>query len=463
MRNFVHFSINGKEYKVSGSKAFMQMSDFLRYDRCLTGTKVVCAEGDCGACSIMKATPQTKEYLAVNSCISPVFIFDGCHIVTVEGLKQNNQLHPIQKAMNENFGAQCGFCTPGFVVALANMFEQKSKITEKMAKNFLTGNLCRCTGYQDIINAAVAVRPKDIKKVKDMFKPFDLEPEEVSIEHENLRLFLPKTLDSATQFLKDHPHTRIVSGATDLGVQVNKEKTEFLNVMSLHLIDDLFKIEERDGSYFVGAKSSLDAIEKYFEKHIPEFAEFLTIFASPQIKNHATLVGNIANASPIADTTPCLMSMDAIVHLQSAEGKRSVPLDQFYLDYKKMDLKPGELITALEIPSPPQQRFFKNYKVSQRRDLDISCVNASIIAQGTDQIDDIRISWGGVGPTTLRMKKTEATLKGKSLDQETINQAKQALLSEMTPITDARGSAEFRKLISMNLLDKFQADWEART
>lgn len=469
MRDYIILYINGKEHRVRGSQVFLPISDYLRYGQTLTGTKIVCAEGDCGACSILKAFPNQNgefSFSAVNSCISPLYLYDGSHVITIEGLKNENGLHPVQEAMVAENGSQCGFCTPGFVVALTAMFEEKTTTSPQKTKNALTGNLCRCTGYHDIIKAALTVDTNQVKKIKDHYQSKELienllahKKQAVHIRTEERELHIPVELEAALP-TKDQ-RTRIVSGATDLGVQFNKEKIELEKVLSLHLIDELYQIGHQDNQISVGAKVTISQFQNFVAQQIPEVDNFLNIFASPQIKNVATLVGNIANASPIADTTPFLMALDTIVDIASSKGRRQIALKDFYRGYKDLDLKDDEIILRILISVPENKRFFKNYKVSQRRDLDISCLNSSFLFHFDETtINQARVVYGGVGPTTLRLPKMESYLEGKKFCSSTVEGAKKLLLEEISPISDARGSDRFRKTMALNLFDKFFHEWE---
>ena len=477
MRNYVRFYLNGEAQTVKGEDAFLQMSDYLRYVRHLTGTKIVCAEGNCGSCTVMRALPLNAnklDFVAVNSCIAPVYLFDGCHVVTVEGLKTANNLHPIQNSMVQNCGAQCGYCTSGFVMAITNLFEQKQSVTEKHVKNYLTGNLCRCTGYFDIINSAMAVDPLQITYLRDQYFTGDSLKDlhehhkvSVSIEFESLRLFIPTNLNEALRYKAERHHSRIVSGATDLGVQANKDRIDLDDVMSLNLIEELYPIENNKNEVVIGAKASLARIQDATSDSLSDLSHFLNIFASPQIKNHGTLSGNIINASPIADTIPVLMIHDSRVEFASQSGVREVPLEKLYLGYKKLDLKAYEFLTKIIIPRVSENSFVRAYKVSQRRDLDISGLNAAFLIR-TDQnsVMDFRLSLGGVGPVTVRLRNTEALLKGKKvnnskLSDELVSQIKKSILTEIIPFSDLRGSKEFRQILALNLFDKFLAEWNS--
>jgi xanthine dehydrogenase small subunit len=462
MRNFIQFWLNGKKKEVSGELALMTFSNYLRYEQQLTGTKVVCAEGDCGACTIMvarNAFATRRDYFAVNSCIAMTFAMDGCHIVTVEGLNENKQLSEVQNSMVRNFGGQCGFCTPGFVMAITNLHEHKKNPTEQNVKNYLTGNLCRCTGYAPIIKAALDVDATKHKKICELFplhNTSNILNDPVHMQNETAEFYAPISLAEAVEYKRRHPNAMIFSGSTDLGVQYNKGFIRPDKILSLHLIPELYENRIADDEVFVGARVTLNELEDLISNSIPALSDFLHIFASPQIKQSATLIGNLANASPIADTTPVMMALDAVVHVYGSKGLRKIPLDELYIGYKKLSLSSEEIIKGVSFRIPDSKVRFKNLKVSQRRDMDISTVNASFMfhLQG-DVIQDLRIVYGGVGPTTIRLKKIENNLRGKVVSSELIAETKKEITDSVHPISDVRASADYRKLVVGNIFQKF--------
>lgn len=466
VRDYVVLTINGKVHKISGERAFLPFSSLLRYEMSLTGTKVVCAEGDCGACSVLyrRHSAESEKFQAVNSCISTSFLMDMSHVISVEGLAKAEQLSEVQDAMIKNFGGQCGFCTPGFVMALASMYENTNQITEQKVKNYLTGNLCRCTGYQPIINAAMAVDTKKIAPLKSCYNyeglSKDLESDQsipIKITVGEKEFFAPTTLAMAAEYKKNHPHVRLFSGATDIGVQINKGKNPGVHLMSLHLIPEMYLLKQEADQIVVGARVNLTSLQKFLENKSPKFAEFLNIFASPQIKNAATLVGNLANGSPIADTTPYLLTADAVVELYGSSGARSVPLTDFIKGYKTFDLKDDEFITGIrfKIPNASSSKIGL-FKVSQRRDLDISCVNSSFIFQTQNKkIEKAKIAFGGVGPKALRLFNVEQVLEGQEMTAALADKAKKMISESITPISDLRGSAEFRSRMCLDLFERF--------
>ncbi len=476
-RQSVLFYINEKRYEVFGKQTLMNLSDFLRYEQSLTGTKVVCAEGDCGACTVLKASVHELNrnrfvFKSVNSCIMPVLSLDGCQLVTVEGLKKEAELHPVQKSMVDNFGSQCGFCTPGFVCAMAGLVEdsvlQKKEITEKRTKNYLTGNLCRCTGYDPIVKSALAIDLNKVETLQDRYhdskKMSELKSvvqKDVEIQVDKLKVFLPTTLKRALEIQKKYPTTKIVAGATDLGVMVNKCRFQYEAVMSLQNIEEMTEIKKAKDFLIVPSRVTLTKLQKYLEKEFPEMDRMLNIFASPQIKNSGTLVGNLVNASPISDTIPFLMISDAKIEVQKAGGKRLIAIDEFFLGYKKLALKSQEIVTAVHIPIPKGKQISKLYKVSVRKDLDISAVTmAARLKIKGNKIEEARLAFGGVGPTVARLKTVEEAWTAQELSSAMIRRAAEELPQFIAPLSDVRGSKEYRLLLCQNLLKKFADELE---
>lgn len=476
MRDSVLLYLNGERVVVPAAQAGMMLSDFLRYERALTGTKVVCAEGDCGACSVLRLVPGPAKrplFLPINSCIITVAQCDGSSLVTVDALAREGKLSPAQNAMVRAHGSQCGFCTPGFVVAITGLVEKKlcagrrsGSCTAREAKNATTGNLCRCTGYQPIVDAATAIDLGECESVAKRFysKAQDAELKRIRkiplrIETESFSAYAPRKLADAAKAYAKNPDLRVVGAATDLGVAVNKGKMKLPAILSLHLIDELYATKIAKKRITVGARVTLSELRAAVKGKIPEFARFLDLFASPQIKNSATLVGNIANASPIGDTPPFLLVAGTVLHVVGPKAKRKIPLENFYLGYRKTALKRGELIAAVEFDIPAAAESLALYKTSQRKDLDISAVNAAFRIEWADRartrIKTARIALGGVAATPVRSVAAEKALAGKSPNPATLAKALDALHDSITPMSDLRGTGEFRRVVVENLFAKF--------
>lgn len=489
MRDHIIFFINGKPHHVSGRAAFSTLANHLRYELGLTGTKIVCEEGDCGACSVLigRVNGDQLEYQAVNSCIQALVQLDGTSIITVEGLQgEGGELTPVQQAMVRCHGSQCGYCTPGFVVALTALFEDSDRLEESDVRDGLTGNLCRCTGYEPIIRAALEVKGEQLQRARDFYPMGPLihaiqsvRSEAVRINWEGRTFFAPTAIEEAVRFKQEHAPVTIVQGGTDVGVWVNKRGFAAPALMSLANVPGLDQISYEVGNLTVGANVTLAKLEAFIRDefrvdgaglgatHAPaaaalrEFARILHVFGAPQIKNAATLAGNIANASPIADTLPFLFVMDANLELTGVSGVREVPINDFFKGYKQVDLAPDEIITRVVIPADDGRRttdgeVLRLYKVSRRRDLDISAFAAAIRLQMSDgRIESARLAFGGVAPVVLRLKKTEEFLAGKRPSLELFEHAGRLARTEVAPISDVRGSKEFRFQLAANIFSKF--------
>jgi xanthine dehydrogenase small subunit len=459
MRDHVLLHINGVPHRIGGADVFQTLSRFLRYEERATGTKIVCEEGDCGACTVLVGRPENGvlRYRPVNSCIQMLFQLDCTHVVTVEGLGRSGSLTPLQDAMVQCHGAQCGYCTPGF-------FERTEAPSADEARDAVTGNLCRCTGYEPIVRAAVSAKSQP--RVEELFSSAPILQAIESAAREPVRVenfARPVTLDEAVAFKAGHPNTVVVQGGTDFGVWRTKRGFVPEAVLSLDGIEGLDRIEtgEREGArvLFVGGRAKLAQFEEAARALVPELAPIMDRFGSPQIKNAGTLAGNIANASPIADSLPFLFVSEAWLELTGVAGTRVVPIASFYLGYKKLDLRPDEIITRIAIPLPPADEVLRLYKVSKRSHLDISTFTAALrMKRSGGRIESIRIAYGGVAPVVVRLRETESFLAGRSCELETFAAAAEIARGEIAPITDVRGTREHRLQLASNILSRFYYD-----
>jgi xanthine dehydrogenase small subunit len=467
--------INGTRMEIGGDRAFMPLGNFLRNEESLTGTKIVCAEGDCGACTVLIAKDTGADgklnFKAVNSCILPLYLVDGAQVVTVEGIGKSCgmdiDLHEVQKKMIDCNGAQCGYCTPGFICAMAGAVEKLkvdgAVVTEKKAKNYLTGNLCRCTGYQPIIDAMTSVDLDKTELLRDRYHNAEwisemkaIRERSVEMKFSQKSIFIPAKLSEALSIKAREEDIRLVAGSTDLGVVVNKGKLSTPKAMALYHIEELRKISHDDQHVTVGASVTLTEFEKYVETHLPEMYHMLHIFASPQIKNQGTLVGNVVNASPIADTIPFLMVSDAIVELQSVKGVREVVLKDFYVGYKKLNMDLSEIVTRIKIPVVAKNEKTRLYKVSMRKDLDISAVTfAARVKFDGKKMGSVKIALGGVAATVIRLMDIEAKLTGQDFSVSLIEASGDSLDQYIKPLSDLRASKEYRMLVAKNYFKKF--------
>jgi xanthine dehydrogenase small subunit len=501
MRDFLLIYVNGTRHEVRGPRAFQSLSDFLRYDLRLTGTKVVCSEGDCGSCSVFLGTAGRSEnsidYRTVTSCIQFLYQIDGAHVVTVEGLKYDGQLNPVQDAMVRCHGAQCGFCTPGFVVSLCSLYESgglpasagsASRVSETHIRASCVGNLCRCTGYEPIVRAGLEVDAARMRPLNELYASQSIlddlrahARDDVLIRTDDRTCFIPTSVASAARFRADHPDCAIVAGGTDLGVQINKGIRDPAVILSTSALHELREVDRSGDTLVVGATATLSELERACAGALPEYARLLYWFGSPPIRNAATLGGNIANGSPIGDTMPALYVLDAEVELTGVSGARRVNFNDFYTGYRKTVMAADELITRVFIPLPAPGELFKLYKVSKRKDLDIAAVTAAVrmrlvtrgsgvspehappqrLAHGRDAhatIEEARLAYGGVGPNIIRLRQTESFLRGRTFTLDALREAGRMARSETSPISDVRGSDEYRAQLVENILRKFYYD-----
>ncbi len=465
-RSTVHLLLNGTSTTVGSEFAHLNLGAYLREQRRLTGTKLVCSEGDCGACTVLIANAHSKEkipFKAINSCIFPVTSADGCSVITVEGLSQvatSKSLTEVQKKLVESTGTQCGYCTPGFVMTLTGYLQEPESQKSCSLQEALVGNLCRCTGYLPIIEGAKKIDPKKNPNLRQFFfNPQQLKllklatQDPLEIENSNFHYFAPKTVASIKN--KITQKTTLVSGNTDLGVLVNKDKLEITRAISLNQLTSAKKISKKPNSITIGHGVTITEFESIIKKQIPELFQFLKRFASPQIKNSATVIGNIANASPIGDLPPALLALDASLTFRNLKTNkaRKLQLSAFFIGYKKTALKPFEMIESIEIPIA-KNSIFRIFKASQRRDLDISTVSAALLYKKKT----LRFAMGGVREKPIRLLKTELLLNQLDIPKMTepeISRSCQVLLSEITPLSDLRGGAEYRKTVATNWFKSF--------
>ena len=480
MRDHLVLFVNGKRHVVAGSRAALTLSEFLRGDLSLVGTKIVCSEGDCGACSVLVGRPSSGgdhlEYRTIDACIAFLYQLDGCHVVTVEGLKRSGVLSPVQQTMVDQHGSQCGFCTPGFVVAMHGMLENRAgngdaaRLTEAELRHGLSGNLCRCTCYVQILEAGAAINATGTSPLRDTYPEADMLAEFARLADQSVltewhdgrserRVCVPRTIDEAVQFKSRHPDAKVVCGATDVGVQRNHRRIDPEAILCLNVVAELDYVSEDDGQLVIGAGATWSRIERFVEHRVPEYHQILTRFGSPQIRNVGTLGGNLANASPIADSLPFHYVADSELELVSVRGTRRVAVTDFYQGYKQLAMEADELIVAVHTPLPADDEMLKLYKVSKRRDMDISTVTAAVLLRlDGETIARARLALGGVGPTVVRLPKVERLLAGRPFTADTMRQAGRTARGEITPISDVRASAEYRLQLAENLLAKSYYD-----
>jgi xanthine dehydrogenase small subunit len=464
MRDFIVLYINGKKHTIKVANTHKNLSSYLRDNLHFTGTKVVCSEGDCGACTVLayKVNGDFNKFVTINSCIAPLYLLDCSHIITIEGIEEK-ELHPIQKSFAKHHGTQCGFCTPGFINAFASMCDdvksENKMITSDTIKKCTVGNLCRCTGYKGIVEAGLELDFDSFETFFTRYHTQTIEEEfqalsknEVVLKDEKKEVLLPKDLNSALRYKKEG--YSLISGGTDISVFINKGYNKEKKFIALNNIEEFYKIKLDQNYIEVGAMVSLSKLSAYCKDIFPIFNDVLDIFASPQIKNKGTLVGNVANGSPIGDTIPLLYVCDAVLEICSSEYKREVLIYDFYLGYKEFDLKDSEIITNIKIPI--KKKEYKFYKVSARKDLDISAVSMAVSYELENNIiKNISIAYGGVAATVYKTKELEQELIGKTFSRKSFEDILSIIPNIFIPFSDHRGSSEYRIKLCQNLLLKF--------
>jgi len=459
----IKFVWNNKILKINNPDPNETLLNFIRLKIKKTGTKEGCAEGGCGACTVVlvELKKNNLTYKAVNACISFVTVLQGKQLIIVEDLVNNNgSLHPVQKAMIDYHGSQCGFCTPGFVMSLFAMQKNYSSYNNENIKDSISGNLCRCTGYRPIIDAAKSLNNKshsdkfvkNKKKIINLLKK--IKPENININNRSKKYFAPRTISELKKIIKDYPNSKFLSGGTDLSLIVTKERKDINNIISLNSINELNFIEKKNEYIIVGASTSLREFELFIKKYYSDFNVILNRYGSVQIRNVGTIAGNIATASPIGDTLPLLLSLDAKVVLQSLNKKTILPIKNFFVSYRKTKLKKRQFIHSIIIPIF-KKNIFKAYKISKRIDDDISSVCASFNLEiKNKKIKSIKIAYGGMAPIPKRATNCEKILINKNISKENIEKAKKILEKDFKPISDVRASKNYRMKIAKNLLMK---------
>jgi len=441
---------------VEGAPPQRTLLDHIR-EMGLTGSKEGCAEGECGACTVVLVKPngQGSEYRPVNSCLLFLPMVAGQEIYTVEALAANGQLHPVQQSLVEYGGSQCGYCTPGFVMSLFAEYYRPGR-SGPCDPEALGGNLCRCTGYRPIGEAARALGLAN----GDRFSARLAQPApplaEVSYARDGAKFSRPETLADCLTELAEDPQARLVAGGTDLGVESNLRGASFPHLVSVEALAELREFREDDQYVEIGAGLSLNEIAARWAGAPPVFAEWLNLFASPLIRNRATLGGNLATASPIGDSAPLLLALDAQIRIAGPGGERIEPLTSFFTGYRTTTMQPGELLVAVRIPKPiPALTRF--YKVAKRKLDDISTVacGLSVILGSNGIVEKARFAYGGVSETPLRVWEAEQAVEGRTWSTAAIRKAQDAILRTLRPISDHRGSADYRLAMAASLLNKF--------
>ncbi|WP_048646878.1 xanthine dehydrogenase small subunit [Nitratireductor soli] len=467
-RNELRFLLNGQAVALADVRPDETLLDFLRIKRRLIGTKEGCAEGDCGACTVLVGRLQDGRlaYESVNACIRFLGSLDGCHVVTVEHLKRaDGGLHPVQQALVDHHGSQCGFCTPGFVMSLYALWMRDAQPSDQAIEKALQGNLCRCTGYEPIVRAARAISSYGDASADPLAAERDAviaslaamkDGARVEIGTGRERLVVPASADDLAMVLEVEPQATIVAGATDVGLWVTKFMRDIAPAVFIGGLDALHAISEENGVINIGAGVSYTEAFGHLSARIPPLGALIDRIGGEQVRNMGTVGGNIANGSPIGDTPPPLIALGATLTLRKGTVRRTMPLEDFFIDYGKQDRAAGEFVEAVHVPVPDRATRFAVWKISKRRDEDITAVlGAFNIAIADGVVTGARIAYGGMAATPKRPKAVEAALVGQAWTLETIEQALAAFETDFTPISDARATADYRMLAAKNLLRRF--------
>ena len=460
--NIIKFILNDRIQEIHNPNPNETILNYIRLKLKKTGTKEGCAEGGCGACTIVVGELKKNNiiYKAINSCIAFTPSLEGKQLLVIEDLMlKNGSLHPVQSAMVNYHGSQCGFCTPGFVMSLFSMYKNNNSYDEKTIEESISGNLCRCTGYRPIIDAAKSLNndksdqfKKNKKKTIALLKK--IRPKSISINNQNKKYFAPRSVNELKKIIKKYPNLDFFSGGTDMSLIVTKQKKDLDNIIYLNSIDELNYIKENYKYIEVGATTPLRQFELFIKKYYSDFNIILKRYGSVQIRNVATMAGNIATASPIGDSLPLLLSLDASIAVESFNKKTILPLKNFFISYRKTKLKKGQFISSIRIPIF-KKNIFKAYKISKRIDDDISSVCASFNLEIVNKkIKSIKIAYGGMAAIPKRAIYCEKVLLNSNFSEDIILKAQKCLEKDFQPINDMRASKDYRMEIAKNLLIK---------
>lgn len=462
MADQIRFLHRGQVQHLGDFPPTRTLLDHLREDRGLCGTKEGCNEGDCGACTVVLGGLEEGRlrYRAVNACILFLSALDGKELVTVEDLAgPDGALHPVQQAMVDCHGSQCGFCTPGIVMSLFALQAEGGAVERQRVDTALAGNLCRCTGYRPIIEAAcrVGVDPAPVGKgaaTEELLR--SIQRRETG-QINGGKVLLPASADDLAALLLRHPEARLVAGGTDVGLWVTKQFRDLGVLIHVGGIADLQRMDTVDGWLTIGSAVTVARAGERLGGLYPEMAELFRRYGSAQVRNSATLGGNIANGSPIGDSMPVLIALGSRLVLRRGDDRREMPLEDFFLAYRRTALAAGEFIEAIRVPLPRPDRLFACYKISKRFDQDISAVMAGFcLDMAGGKVAAARLAFGGMAGTPQRARAAEAALTGRPFDAEAARDAAAALAQDFQPLSDMRASAAYRLAVAGNLIVKFQ-------
>ncbi len=461
----IRFLLNEKLVTIKDAPADLTVLNYLRERLKMAGTKEGCASGDCGACTVVLAElsgikSNGLHYRAINSCVTFLSALHGKQLITIEHLATGkNQLHPVQQAMIDHHGSQCGFCTPGFVMSTFALYHSADSVSRDDVVHSLSGNLCRCTGYRPIIDAAL---DSCNQEAKDQF----ITNEKRTVEQLSMLaaqtdagtqgILMPTTSKEMAEALSQNPDSRLVAGSTDLALEVTQQLFSITTLISVAAMTEMKKVSVNEQELSIGAACPINDISAIFLQYFPSLSEIVERFASLPIRNQATLGGNIANASPIGDMPPVLIALQAKVVLDKGDNQRTVPLGNFFTGYKHTVLEQGEWIHSIVIPLPSANTQIRAYKISKRNEDDISAVCAVFaLTTENNKVTAIHSGFGGVAATPMSCDQLNELVGRNWADADTMALGKKALVDAFTPIDDVRASAEYRKQMLGNLWHRF--------
>ncbi|NEQ45290.1 MAG: xanthine dehydrogenase small subunit [Leptolyngbya sp. SIOISBB] len=461
----LQFTLNGASIRLTETSPTQTLLSYLRQHGYI-GTKEGCGDGDCGACTVVMVGADVDgqpQYQAVNSCLLPVGSLGDRHIYTVEGIA-NGQLHPVQQAMVELGGSQCGYCTPGFIMSLFAGY-----YSDRVADDItVEGNLCRCTGYLPIRRAAqrVATEAHGEDSFSQVLNQVSIQLSDTAYNSQDQQFYRPTQLADVLTLLREHPDATLVAGSTDLGLEMSWYRQHYPVMIALEAVEELRQLQQTDDAVTIGAAVPLSHIEDQLRGIFPSLDEMLYWFAARQVRNRATVGGNLGTASPIGDLPPVLLALDATIQVTGIEGQREIAIADFFKGYRVTDLRTGEVIVAITIPTTMPlgvaRRLSQSYKVGKRGTDDISIVAASfrVDLDAQDRIVAARLAYGGVAATPARAIAVEEWLIGQPWTEATVLAAKEQLRSAFTPMSDLRGSADYRNRLIANLFEKFFVEFD---